>query len=412
MSFKTALATFCLIMVFVLTGWIMNWPPLNVMLTNAGYFAEDCISDPCNEQQVSISTLWSFVMLSEFTVLPNGIIMDYIGPALFSLFLGVIHVISMLSIYYMSKNSSLLVIPFFCIGLVTQGCYLLASRTVFIFDSREGRKRWVVAVCALYDTSAISTMFFFEFWELDIIRAEDVFLILAVIGGALLFAQFVCWIGLRRADPVRDVYLTPDEGSSADGPTLSDIFCGCKYYFFLVFCAINVYRIQYFLGVVVYTLHDLNDNGTYLHILGYSFALSVVVSPLANKVLGCIDSWAVQFHLVNGLVTSFFVTWLIPNLPVQLVTFTLFVIARLYCFTVLTEYCTAKFSENRVGLVLGSGLTAASLPGAFTYKIVDVVLEMYHGNFWVFHVMCIGLGSFLSLLICGMGVKTEKRIEV
>jgi len=205
---------------------------------------------------------------------------------------------------------------------------------------------------------------------------------------------------------MRDEYLTPDEVSYTEGPpTLAEIFCAYKLYFFIFLSAMNIYRIRYFLGLAVYTLTDLNDKGTYLHILGYCFALSAVVSPLADKVLGCIDSWAVQFHLVNGLITAFFVTWMIPNLPVQLVTFTLFVIARLFCFSVLTAYCTAEFSEKRVGLVLGCGFTAAAIPGAFMYKIVDVVLEQYDGNFLIFHVMCIGMSILSSVFICGMARK-------
>jgi len=57
MSFKIALATVCLILDFVLTGWIMNWAPLNVMLANAGFYADTCSSEPCDEQQVKIATL-------------------------------------------------------------------------------------------------------------------------------------------------------------------------------------------------------------------------------------------------------------------------------------------------------------------------------------------------------------------
>jgi len=129
------------------------------------------------------------------------------------------------------------------------------------------------------------------------------FLILAIVGGSLLFAQFVCWIGLRREvsksngvvlpieEPLmRDDYLTPSEVVEADGPTLADIFCGYKFYIFILLCAINIYRIRYFLGLAVYTLIDLHDKGTYLHILGYCFAVSAFVSPIADKVLGSIDS--------------------------------------------------------------------------------------------------------------------------
>jgi len=87
---------------------------------------------------------------------------------------------------------------------------------------------------------------------------------------------------------------------------------------------------------------------------------------------------------------------------VQLVTFALFVVARLFCFSVLTEYCTAGFSEKRVGLVLGAGFTIAAIPGVFMYKIVDVVLAKYDGNFWMFHLMCIGLSVVSFIIICGM----------
>jgi len=372
--------------------------------------------DPCHEQQVQIATLWSFVLFSELTLLPSGIVMDYLDPAVLTLLMCCIYAGSSLAVWYMPEDSPLLAIPFFCLGMVAQAISLLAMRTVFIFETVLARKRWILLVCMLFDTSAIVTMIFYELWERHIIVVKDVFLIVAVLGGILLGTQSLLWVGLRRSpssskDVVKSIdsqllgdedINNQDDGLSVQSPSLHDIFCTYKFYFFISLCAMNVYRIRYFLGLAVYTLIDLNDNGTYLHMLGYCFSLSVVFSPPAEKILRCIKSWKMQFHLVNGVITAYFVTWLIPNLPIQIVTFALFVLARLFCFTVLAGFCAEEFSEKRVGLVLGFGLSLAAIPGLFTYKIVDVALVKYDGNFWPFHMMCIGMSVLLFVVICTM----------
>ena len=159
----------------------------------------------------------------------------------------------------------------------------------------------------------------------------------------------------------------------------------------------------------MYTLIYLHDNGTYLRILGYCFALSILLSPIADKTLRKIKSWRAQFHLMNGTITLYFVTWMIPSLPVQIVTFALFILARLFCFTVLTAFCIAEFSEKRYGLVLGSGFMMAAIPGAFMYEIVDVGLDSFDGNFWAFHLMCIFLGLVASLIVCVMERKLQLK---
>jgi len=182
--------------------------------------------------------------------------------------------------------------------------------------------------------------------------------------------------------------------------SLVDLFFYYKFYFFVLICAVNIYRIRYFLGVADYTLIYLHDNGTYLQLLGYCFALSVVFAPLVDKILSKLDSVFLSLHIVNALITLFFITWLIPNLPFQTVTFALFILARLFTFTVLTDYCSIEFTKKRFGLVTGAGFVAAAIPGAFTFKIVEVVLARFNGNFWMFHLICICMSIPLALIIC------------
>lgn len=73
----------------------------------------------------------------------------------------------------------------------------------------------------------------------------------------------------------------------------------------------------------------------------------------------------------------------------QLVTFSLFVFARLMFFVILNDYITREFSEKWFGMIMGLGFVAAAIPGSFTYVIVEVGLKRFGGNFWVFHLVCI-----------------------
>jgi len=74
---------------------------------------------------------------------------------------------------------------------------------------------------------------------------------------------------------------------------------------------------------------------------------------------------------------------------VQLVTFSLFVFARLMFFVILNDYITREFSEKWFGMIMGLGFVAAAIPGTFTYVIVEIGLKRFGGNFWVFHLVCI-----------------------
>jgi len=169
---------------------------------------------------------------------------------------------------------------------------------------------------------------------------------------------------------------------------------------------VNIYRIRYFLGVADYTLVHLRDNGTYLQLLGYCFALSAIFAPIVDKILSKVENVFSSLHIVNALITLFFVTWLIPNLPLQSVTFVLFIFARLFTFTVLTDYCSVEFTQKRFGFVTGSGFVAAAIPGAFTFKIVKVVLANFNGNFWIFHLICIGMSIPVAVTICAVQRKS------
>jgi len=440
MIFKTSLAVVTLLTDFFFTGWILNWAPMQVMLTNEGYYGDLCPTKPisvtssmtppqiCQEQQVGISTLWSAVLLSELTVLPYGILLDYIGPALFSLLIFITHVASLVVTIYMSRNNPLLVIPFFFIGSAAQACSMLALRTVYIFNTFRSRKRWIIACCTIFDSSAICTMILYNIWDAKLISLNDIFWILAIPGGILYGAQFCFWLGFNKVTYTQEVrvvteevplldktFCSDDEGVDKEekngGQTLYDVFSCYKFYFFILLCAVNIYRIRYFLGLAYYTLLYLHDSGTYLQLLGYSFVLSIVFAPLVDKTLAWVESRFWPLHIVNASVTAFFITWLIPNLPLQVVTFALFILARLFTFSVLTDYCSLEFTQERFGLVLGTGFLSASIPGAFTFKIVQTALAKYNENFWVFHLICMSMSIPVALIICIVQRNSEYKME-
>jgi hypothetical protein len=203
---------------------------------------------------------------------------------------------------------------------------------------------------------------------------------------------------------------TVDREEKNGGLSLSDIFLSYKVYFFVLLCAVNIYRIRYFLGLAGYTLIYLLDTGIYLQLLGYSFVLSAVFGPIVDKILSNVNSRFLQLHIVNVSVTSYFLTWLVPSLPVQIITFALFILARLFTFSVLSGYCAVEFTEKRFGLVFGAGFTAACIPGALLFKVVRLVLTKFSGNFWIFHLMCIGMSIPLALIIWSVQLNSDSKL--
>jgi len=102
---------------------------------------------------------------------------------------------------------------------------------------------------------------------------------------------------------------------------------------------------------------------------------------------------------------------MIPSLQLELVTYILFILARIFTFSVLTEYCATEFPAERFGFVMGAGFLAAAIPGAFTYKIVDVVLSKYNGHFLIFHIICISISIPVALVIWYFQRNLELKVK-
>jgi len=329
-------------------------------------------------------------MLSEFTIFPSGVFMDKVGPFIFTLYAGILHCGSCLLVVCMPKSSPLLVIPFFGCGAAAHAAALLAMRTVFIFDTPIGRSRWILVCVAIFDSSAISTMIYYSIWDADLMLVETVFKWLVILGmflyGSLvpLYAIFLFYKEASADNETLKKPLVDEISNGEEGErklTLSDILTGPAFYFTIFFSAVSIYRIRYFLGIANYTLTRLHDNGLYRECLGYSFGLSFIFSPIVDRILRSIKNIWMHFHLVNVLITVYFVFWLIPILPLQLVTFAIFVFVRLMFFVVMTDYCSTQFTEDWFGFVMGLGFVVAAIPGTFTYLIVEIALKKFHSNF-------------------------------
>jgi len=395
---KAGIAVVGVLVTFFFTGWVLNWAPLSNMLENSGFYYELCYGGPsgCHEQQVAISKLWSAIMLSEFTIFPSGVIMDLIGPMLFTLLAGIVHCVSTTAVVLMAKDSPMLVIPFFGCGTAAHMSALIAMRTVFVFDTTKGRSRWILVCCTVFDSSAVCTMIYYNLWESHLITIDDVFKSLTVLGMLLFGSLFLLYgaFGNKKQvvtdDPILKLPLMEDQTSIEEKVlSLGEVVRSPALYFIVFYSFISIYRIRYFLGIANYTLKRLHDSGIYLQALGYCFCLTAVFTPIVDRLLRAVQNVWYRFHLVNGIITCYFLTWLVPILPVQLVTFSLFVFARLMFFVVFNDYITCEFTEKWFGMVMGLGFVVAALPGSFTYLIVQAGLKKFHGNFWAFHLMCI-----------------------
>jgi len=240
---------------------------------------------------------------------------------------------------------------------------------------------------------------------------ETIFKLLAVLGMVLFGLLVPLYAGLfyhrqvkSDSDTIKKPLVEGHTGSSEKDRKLSlyEVVSSPGFYFSIFFSAVCIYRIRYFLGIVSYTLRRLHDNGFYLNALGYSFVLSVISSPLLDWIQRSLESIWLHFHLVNVLITMYFVFWLIPNLPIQLITFIIFVFVRVMFFAVIQDYISSKFSEDWFGLVFGLGFVLAAIPGTFTYLMVDVVLRKFESNFWLFHIICIMMTVPTSVVVCLM----------
>jgi len=312
---KGGIAFVGVLVTFFFTGWVLNWAPLSNMLEKSGFYKDLC--DPgsigCHEQQVAIAKLWSAIMLSEFTIFPSGVLMDCVGPILFTIFAGLVHCGSTIAVIFMSRNSPMLVVPFFGCGMAAHASALLAMRTVFVFDTPTGRSRWILICCTVFDSSAICTMIYYNLWQGYFISIDNVFKSLAVLGlvlfGSLfvLYASFRHWRRAKREIAILKTPLMEGVETSIQVKrtefTLHHVIESPSFYFIVFYSFVSIYRIRYFLGIANYTLKRLHDDGFYLEALGYCFCLTALFTPIVDRILRAIKSVWTRFHLVNGLIT-------------------------------------------------------------------------------------------------------------
>jgi len=319
---KASIGVVSVLVTFFFTGWVLNWAPLSNMLEKSGYYSNLCEvgSVGCHDQQVAIAKLWSAIMLSEFTIFPSGVLMDLTGPILFTIFTGIVHCISTISVILLSKESPLLVIPFFGCGTAAHASALIAMRTVFVFDSPAGRTRWILICCTVFDSSAICTMIYYNLWQGNLIYIEDVFKSLAVLGlvlfGSLfvLYAAFKHWRRVETESAKMKIPLLDEtQGSVEDKKTcideeksfvdvekapvygkkkftLSKIIRSPSFYFIVFYAFVSIYRIRYLLGIANYTLKRLHDHGFYLEALGYCFCLTAIFTPIVGRILRAVEN--------------------------------------------------------------------------------------------------------------------------
>jgi len=417
---KAGIAVLSLSVTFFFTGWVLNWGPFSHMLEHSGFYSNLCSdgSVGCPAQQVAIAKLWSAVMLSEFTIFPSGLFMDMVGPLWFSIYAGILHCGSTWFVIVMSKCSPFLVLPFFGCGAAAHASALIAMRTVFIFDTPTGRSRWILICVSIFDSSAVSTMIYYNLWERNVMSIENVFKWLSILGMVLfgslppLYAGFLrCQERNAESNSTKEPLMEEHSGA-VDGEKklkIYDIVSSLKFYFTICFSCISIYRIRYFLGIAKYILQRLHDDGFYLQALGYCFCLSVLFAPIVDRLLRCVSSVWSRFHLVNFFISAYFVFWLIPILPVQLVTFALFIFARLLFFVVINEYCCNEFTKDWFGSIIGLGFVVAAIPGSVTYLMVDLVLKKFNSNFYLFHIMCMLMAIPVSIMVCFMKRHVDEK---
>jgi MFS transporter, LAT3 family, solute carrier family 43, member 3 len=156
---------------------------------------------------------------------------------------------------------------------------------------------------------------------------------------------------------------------------------------FLIFHAIQMVRFSFYIGTAITQLSLMNDPGKYANIfsiiLPVGFFVQFLVGHLLDNYGNCMT---ITVQYVLSIVFS--VLNLIPNLPLQILTFLIFICYRAFIFSNMSSYLIRRFGFKTFGKLVGIAVAAGGLASLLQ---IPLVLWAVSSSFFVVNLLLLSL---------------------
>jgi len=403
-----------LLSVFLFSGIVFGWAPLELMLAREGQFNESCdVGDGggggsgeeseeiklCAEQTIRLQRIFTVAQfLLNFVSLPVGHFVDRIPKGAYFGITAVFQVAG-LCIFAISNSKTfdhfLLGYGFIALG----GCMTMLGAFPASFLLPKIQLRILALISCLFDASSVV---FFIFHRLTLSSGwsrESLFAILGCIGMVVYATLAGCWILLERLN-WKDVLAreqkeqnSPNtmtnatengEGSANDDPNKSNAphkhsvlkqLTTAEFVLIAFFSSIHILRCNYYIMTADDFLRYLGDSkGFYANIFSFVLPSGIVFVPLIELTL-------VKFgipktlHLTNILGLIFGALLLVSSLKVQVAAFVIFTCFRAYLYSSVNAFIAVHFGVETMGRIVGCAFTAGAVVSLLQYPAA-----MYSGN--------------------------------
>ncbi|CAE7940407.1 unnamed protein product, partial [Symbiodinium sp. KB8] len=146
----------------------------------------------------------------------------------------------------------------------------------------------------------------------------------------------------------KDADDTTDYIYVADRP-LRQQLCSPEFFFIYVFCVLNMFKTNTYLGTMPFFMDSIGDQGhTYQTIVGFTIPAAFLFVPLIGWVLGK-KGFAMAGYWVVGLAIAYGALTLIHNLKVQIATGLVYTFYRAMLFSMVADFNVQIFGVKSVG---------------------------------------------------------------
>lgn len=150
------------------------------------------------------------------------------------------------------------------------------------------------------------------------------------------------------------------------------------------FLMIHIFRFNFYTATILIHLSSFNSP----HISVYIVVLFILIPGgfVFQPIVNCItDMWGVagSFAVANWLGIFYGILHVIPNLPVQIVTFVIFSFHRMILFSAYYPYVSKVCGPKLFGRISGISLLVAGAVSALQYPLILLIEKYAHGKYFV-----------------------------
>ncbi|CAB9512901.1 family 43 member 3 [Seminavis robusta] len=413
-----------LLSVFLYSGIIFGWAPLELMLVREGQYSETCIQPTngedgiCPQQVIRLQGMFTVgQFLLSFASLLVGWFVDHAPKTLYFAIAATVEIAGLVLFAYSDSQSfDYFVLAYGLMALGGNLTMLGAFPASFLLPSHQ--TGLLACNSCFFDASSIV---FFIFHRLNLgwgLSRKFMFLVLACVCVVVYMALAMCWFILERKN-WRQVIEEESAGTgnqtqqhiqddhdleelafqqakaeninkSNNIKSLWDQVKSKEFSLILIFTSLHMLRANYYIMTVDDLLRFNGDVGTYANIFSFVLPFGVIFVPAIDytvRILGVLNT----MHVTNLLGVTFGIFLCLPILPIQVATFAIFACFRAFLYATANNAVAMYFGVETMGRMIGFVFTTCAMVSLMQYPIA---LFAGQGHWYEMNWLMLGISVF------------------